>query len=236
MRLADRHSCHDLGTNGAGIDFEAPANFADAFGHAGQANSAAGTVFPKALHNRRRHSAAVVSHSQDHLVACCLQTDVGSFRSGMTVHIGQAFLQHPKQDQFGRFRKPARSIVNVQVDIDAAALSESLYEPAGSRVQARLVEKRRVQQMRNRPRFRDGIIQQLDAVLQSRIVRATSPAATKLPSSSRPVAVRRNRAVRARTFAVLHPAASTTLRLAYVVQVRLGSARPPDPSAACGAK
>jgi len=60
----------------------------------------------------------------------------------MTVHIGQAFLQHSEQDQFGRFRKPGSSIDNVQVDINAAAFSESLYEPAERRVQARLVEKR----------------------------------------------------------------------------------------------
>jgi hypothetical protein len=78
------------------MDSQRPSNLTNALGHAGQANSPARTIFSKALQNCRRYTAAIVSHPQDHVVACRLQTDIGSFRPGMPVHIRQAFLQHPE--------------------------------------------------------------------------------------------------------------------------------------------
>jgi hypothetical protein len=67
--LANGYACDNLCADGAGINFQPASNFANAFGHAGQANAAAGTVFPQALHYGCGHAIAIVSYAQDHLVA-----------------------------------------------------------------------------------------------------------------------------------------------------------------------
>ena len=60
---------------------------------------------------------------------------------------------------------------NVGDDFDAAALGEAFGVPAGCGRDADFIEQRRMQQMRDGARFRDGVRQQLIDFFQQLIVR-----------------------------------------------------------------
>src|ERR1035438_1609402 len=65
---ANRHARENFSPDGVRIDLQPASDFTNALGHARQAHSATGPVFPKALQNSRRHTAAVVPRSEERRV------------------------------------------------------------------------------------------------------------------------------------------------------------------------
>ena len=94
----------------------------------------------------------------------------------MAVNIRQAFLQHAEQRQFHVTRQARKILRYFTVHLNPAALRKSLHVPSRRHSQSRLVQQRRMQQIRNSARLRHRLLQVRPRAVQQ-LVRAIRAAA-----------------------------------------------------------
>ena len=78
------------------------------------------------------------------------------------MNVGQAFLQYPEKSERHGLGKATRVLRQIYFHFNSATLRKSFQVPFCRRGKPDFVQKRRMQQMRNRPRFRDRMIQKLN--------------------------------------------------------------------------
>src|SRR5690349_19765237 len=83
----------------------------------------------------------------------------------MAMDIGEGFLNEAKDDQFRILGKPAEVLRNAQVNLEAAALGETLHIPTEGFGEAVFVEKRRMQQIRHGTNFLTQLLDEFFGLL-----------------------------------------------------------------------
>src|SRR5271168_3248664 len=99
-------------------DAQFATEFTNALAHTGDADSAASvTISRKAL--------AFVTNAQNDGVILDQKVDPGAFAGGMTVNVGEAFLENPEDRDFQRGRQTLRKVFLVQIYNNSTALREA---------------------------------------------------------------------------------------------------------------
>ena len=110
----------DGGPGGAGTDVDAAAEFADTLAHAGEAD--AGTCVRTAAGNE---TFATVFDFHAHGGIRGREMHPRTLASGMTVDVGEAFLQDAEERHLDGLGKAREFVRKVEVDLDATALTET---------------------------------------------------------------------------------------------------------------
>ena len=126
------------------------------------------SCLPKAIQNFSRHSPAEILNGKDNLCGVFGDAHVNRAAPGMTMNIGESFLQNSEQRSLGPARQPAQVLGKFQGRGDSAASPETLNIPSGCGDETRLIEQRRMKQMREGARIGDTAIHQLARILKMR--------------------------------------------------------------------
>ena len=78
------------------------------------------------------------------------------------MNIRQTLLQDAEEPKLQGARKARETLGHFQFNFDTTAFGKALDIPFGGRCEADFIKKRRVQQMGNRARFRNGLVEKLD--------------------------------------------------------------------------
>src|ERR1700688_35228 len=107
-----------------------------------------------------RNASSKVPNLNGAVVAFLLNTNDCGGASRVTVNVRQTFLNDTEDSDF-HFRRQAAEIVrNYQIDINLAALRETIHVPAQSRSKTRQVEKRGVKEMGNGANLTGNLLHQ----------------------------------------------------------------------------
>src|SRR5258708_161534 len=95
-----------------------------------------------------------------------LHADGRGAAARMAMNVGQTFLHNAKEGNFQVTRQATEILGQLQIDIDLAALAESVDIPLQSRFQADLIEQRGMQKMRDGPNLDGELLQQTGVIFQ----------------------------------------------------------------------
>ena len=89
--------------------------------------------------------------------------------AGVARNVGQRLLHDAEQVRFGLIRQAAVESGSV-IDLDAGALAETRHQPAQARVETEIVEDGGAQKLGQLAHVGDGLLHQLDAIVQARLI------------------------------------------------------------------
>ena len=88
-----------------GFDFEKTSKLFQSFSNPGQSDPSV-SRFPETVQNFARHSHPVILHGKNHLSVALHDAHIYGPAPGVTMNIGESFLQNTKQRRFGAARQP----------------------------------------------------------------------------------------------------------------------------------
>ena len=105
---------------------------------------------------------------EPHFSIHALQVDTHRGRLGVARHVGQRLLGDPEQVRFGLVGH-ARFEVRLEGYLQTRSLLNAVAEPAQAGLQTEIVEDRRPQQLRKFAHIANGLVDQLDGILDPRL-------------------------------------------------------------------
>src|SRR5207253_10579480 len=93
------------------------------------------------------HAAPFVLHFQNQLLRVLAYGDCRCRTSGMSVNVGETFLDDSKQRRFHLLREAAELVGKLKIDSEAASSLNAFGVPTQGGSRARLVQKRRMEEV-----------------------------------------------------------------------------------------
>jgi len=118
----------------------------------------------KAAQGFLRNAVAVILYQKNRDIIFAAEVDYYGSRSGVTVNVGESFLENAEQSDLRVFVKAVGEVIGAEVDVQAAALSETFYVPTSGGVQSEFVEERRMEEVGDGADFGEAAVQEVARV------------------------------------------------------------------------
>ena len=135
-------------TFAARLNLHLASKLLNALSHTCNSNSDSPGRLICAVEYSRRHAAPFVFHFQNQFPRVLAYDDCRCRTSGMPVNVGESFLDDSKQRRFHLLREAAEIRRNLKIDSHAASSLKAFGVPTQCGRQARLIQERRMEQVR----------------------------------------------------------------------------------------
>jgi hypothetical protein len=121
----DSHRC----ARAARLQLKVSSQFPCPLMHTHQPDTRSRARLTKAIEHFFVYPAAIVSYFQSYLAGRSPDQDVCLRSAGMSMNVGQSFLQHSEKREFGGIGQAYRIIWSIQIQLESAAETKSLNIP-----------------------------------------------------------------------------------------------------------